>query len=87
MTSSIPPPLTTPGSTMIRCHGCGFNVEPEEVRETDEFHDRCTTCRHCEQEPKLKESYRRGFNAGLDALSQAVMEIVAHSNLRKRPPT
>lgn len=75
---------------MIRCLGCGFNVEREEVRERDVHYNRqdddCIICRHCEQEPKLRESYRRGFNAGLDALSQAVMQIVAHSNLRK-PPT
>ena len=85
MTAPLVNPMNLIGG-MIRCRSCGFNVEPKEVRETDELSDNCVTCRYCEQEPKLKEAYRRGFNAGLDALSQAVIKIVAHSNLRK-PPT
>jgi hypothetical protein len=76
--------IATVGSSMIQCHGCGFHVEPEDVRELAEYTtDRCLTCKNCELEPRLKESYRRGFNAGLDALAKAVVHTAQYSGLRK----
>jgi hypothetical protein len=70
---------------MIKCNGCGFNVEQEDVVELTEYHDStCEMCVKCQVNPLLRECYRRGFNAGLDALSQAVQSIVIQSNLRKR---
>jgi hypothetical protein len=71
---------------MVLCLGCGFHCEEEDVREYAEYGDCCVTCKQCELEPRLKESYRRGFNAGLDALTAAVTDIVKNSRLRKRPP-
>jgi hypothetical protein len=74
---------------MVRCNGCGFNVEREDVVESSREESMyaavdCETCANCHKEPKLKEAYRRGFNAGLDALAKAVEDIVQKSNLRKR---
>ena len=72
--------------SMVRCTGCGFNVEQEDVREWTAYSsDTAVTCKLCELEPRLKESYRRGFNAGLDALKAAVIDVVDSSGLRKRP--
>jgi hypothetical protein len=70
---------------MVRCVGCGFNAEPKDVVEREEYGDRAMTCVLCKAEPRLKESYRRGFNAGLDALERAVVGIVKDSGLRKKP--
>jgi len=79
-------------SRMVLCQGCGFNVEPEDVREIDADamafgaeRLACLTCRKCTEVPDLRESYRRGFNAGLDALKRVVIDTVDKSNLRKRP--
>ena len=70
---------------MILCNGCGFNVEQKDVVEYTEYDDtHCETCAECHKNPKLRESYRRGFNAGLDALAAGVIEMVTKSNLRKR---
>jgi hypothetical protein len=71
---------------MVHCNGCGFNVEPYDARQPTECTDsQCDTCRICEEEPRLREAYRRGFNAGLDRLAEAVTRIVKDSALRKRP--
>jgi hypothetical protein len=75
-----------PKAGMVLCIGCGFHVEPEGVIEREEYGDRATTCVLCKTEPRLKESYRRGFNAGIDALERAVIGIVQTSSLRKKPP-
>jgi len=72
---------------MIDCTGCGFHVERKDVREWTEYSDKAVTCKLCELEPRLKESYRRGFNDGLDALKRAVLDIAENSGLRKRPPS
>ena len=71
---------------MVHCDGCGFNVEPCDARECDEYIPvgHCSTCAKCVTEPLLRESYRRGFNAGLDALAEAVTGIVKNSNLRRQ---
>lgn len=70
---------------MVPCDGCGFNVGHEDVVEWVEYSDRAVTCKLCKAEPRLKEAYRRGFNAGLDAMERAVTNIVRNSGLRKRP--
>ncbi len=70
---------------MYLCTGCGFHVEKEDVVEWLEFSDDAVMCKLCKAEPRLKESYRRGFNAGLDAMERAVTGIVRNSGLRKRP--
>lgn len=72
------------GRPMALCGGCGFHVELEDVRERDEHDDECLTCVLCEAEPRMKESYRRGFNAGLDAMKDAVVQVAEKSNLRRR---
>lgn len=71
------------GRSMVHCNGCGFNVERDQVVELTEFVDRCEICKKCEAEPLLRESYRRGFNAGLDAMSKIVDAALARSDLRK----
>ncbi len=70
---------------MYLCKGCGFHVEKEDVVEETEYSDDAVTCKLCKAEPRLKESYRRGFNAGLDAMERAVVGIVRDLALRKRP--
>jgi hypothetical protein len=71
-------------TAMVHCDGCGFNVEPRDVREREESWDQnCSRCRKCTECPELREAYRRGFNAGLDALKEAVVSVVEKSNLRK----
>ena len=71
---------------MVKCIGCGFNVETYEVYEyVENSSENCVICKNCKNEPKLKESYRRGFNAGLEAMKKAVVQIVDQSNLRKFP--
>jgi hypothetical protein len=79
---------TETSKVMVHCHGCGFYVELEDVRERAEYSDfrDCITCKQCELEPRLKESYRRGFNAGLDAAADALTHVVKNSGLRKRSP-
>ena len=72
-------------NAMISCSGCGFHVEREDVVEWVEYSENAATCKLCKAEPRLKESYRRGFNAGLDAMERAVIGIVRESGLRKRP--
>ena len=78
---------------MVACDGCGFSVEVEDVRslDVDELWYRdddqkrhCLTCRKCTECPDMRESYRRGFNDGLDALKEAVIHTVEKSNLRRR---
>ncbi len=71
---------------MVYCNGCGFHVERKQVVEWTEYTgDQCDLCAKCEAQPLLRESYRRGFNAGLDAMVKAMVDTAAHSNLRKCP--
>jgi hypothetical protein len=73
---------------MIHCNGCGFNVEPYDTRqETGGWKQdfTCESCKLCEAEPRLRECYRRGFNAGLDAMAKAVADVAQNSALRKWP--
>jgi hypothetical protein len=77
------PPI--PGRPMVKCRGCGFNVEREDAYDVDpDRPDACTRCAKCRANPDMRESYRRGFNAGLDAMADAVEHAAKHSNLRKR---
>ena len=64
---------------MVKCRGCGFNVERGHERsggEHDVARDKwyCDVCIKCESCPDMRESYRRGFNAGLDALRQRIRD-------------
>lgn len=74
---------------MVKCHGCGFNVEREDVTKPSETLNaeydarNCVRCRKCTENPDMRESYRRGYNAGLDAASAALRHAVERSNLRK----
>lgn len=62
-------------SSMILCTGCGFNVERGDVRSSiDEERRECSACAPCVQTPRLRESYRRGFNAGLSRGLRCVRE-------------
>lgn len=78
-----------PSNAMILCEGCGFHVERSDIRQHDGdapiVEDTCLQCLGCQTIPKLRESYRRGFNAGLDACAASVVRIVRDSNLRRRP--
>lgn len=70
---------------MVRCDGCGFHVERRDaygIMEADK--SVCERCVKCDGLPDMRESYRRGFNAGLDAMAAAVKGIAENSNLRKR---
>lgn len=69
---------------MVKCNGCGFNVEQEDVVQMTEYSEtHCDKCKTCQANPLMQESYRRGFNAGLDAMAEAVKQIASQSNLRK----
>lgn len=68
---------------MYRCLGCGFNVEREDARKgAHEGHTRfgyrakCDTCIKCEACPDMRESYRRGFDAGMDTLRRRVESTI-----------
>ena len=81
--------LTQPATwRMIKCDGCGFSVERKRVQEWGDQNANpahwttCTRCARCT--PDVREAYRRGFNAGLDAMAAAVDGVAKHSNLRKR---
>ena len=67
---------------MIYCRGCGFNVEREDVR-SDISVAECTRCHICATSPKIRESHRRGFNAGLEAMAKAMTHAAHHSGLRR----
>jgi hypothetical protein len=70
---------------MVHCNGCGFYCVSEDARTPTEYDESsCETCKLCEEEPRFRESYRRGFNAGLDRLAEAVEHVARSSNLRKK---
>lgn len=78
-------------TAMIHCNGCGFNVERKDSREFTEYDDPgytrdcCDACAKCTDIPELREAYRRGFNAGVDAMAKAVVGVIEKKNeLRKR---
>jgi hypothetical protein len=76
------------GQPMVHCNGCGFNVEEKDARQSSEqdvADNTCETCVLCEAEPRMRESYRRDFNAGLARLAEAVTHIVKDSRLRRFP--
>lgn len=65
--------------TMVKCYGCGFNVEKEDAREGlkrgyGPFPPECTTCVKCEACPDMRESYRRGFKAGVEDVKRRVRD-------------
>ena len=65
--------------TMVKCYGCGFNVEKEDAREGlkrgyGPYPPECTTCVKCEACPDMRESYRRGFKAGVEDVKRRVRD-------------
>ncbi len=76
--------------SMVKCRGCGFNVEQEHVLEWGSESEcpraslRCLA--HCT--PDVREAYRRGFNEGLDAMKDAVSDATTratcYDGLRRR---
>ncbi len=75
---------------MVKCSGCGFHVEQREVLDWDEGDhttpEHRTSCGRCSTHctPDVREAYRRGFNAGLDAMAESVVHTAKNSALRKR---
>lgn len=73
------------GSFMVRCHGCGFNVEERDVLSWPGLHPidgdaagygrSCSRCKRCT--PDVREAYRRGFNEGVTEMARAVGEVVS----------
>lgn len=63
-------------AAMPLCLGCGFHNEAE-----DSFGHECIRCRAV---PEMRESYRRGFNAGVDAM-RSTMDSSAKSLRRFAP--
>ncbi len=83
--------LQQPRGSMVKCEGCGFHVERENVVEYPPTlaaapQATCLRCATCEAYPLLRESYRRGYNAGLDAAADALTSAVTHTNLRRGRP-
>lgn len=74
----------TPGA-MIKCLGCGFNREPHTVTEFDLNDDRASSrrCDMCRRIPDLVEAYRRGFNAGVEAVR---VTLDRYAKTLRRPP-
>ncbi len=70
----------------IHCNGCGLLVREEDVINRGEVWDteHCETCRACVAMPETHEAYVRGFNAGLDAMADAVRHTAEKSALRKK---
>lgn len=65
-----------PKAAMPLCLGCGFHNEA-----VDSFGHECIRCR---AEPLLRESYRRGFNAGVEAM-RSTLDSSANSLRRWSP--
>jgi hypothetical protein len=72
----------------VKCEGCGLHVERQEVLDWGQEHvaiehragcERCVRCT-----PDVRAAFRRGFNAGLDAMAKAAHDVATRSNLRKR---
>lgn len=65
---------------MVLCTGCGFNVEPEDATPLDRYSiqgkEMTRMCSKCVACPDMRESYRRGYNAGLDAMGEQVNRMV-----------
>ena len=68
---------------MYICLGCGFHAESEDVRRnridvygSNEDKHTCATCKKCEAVPDLRESYRRGFDAGMATLRRRIESTI-----------
>jgi hypothetical protein len=70
---------------MVKCIGCGFNVEREDARgevstgyNNSGFQkEECATCVKCVASPDIRKSYRRGFDAGVESMRQQVASIIS----------
>jgi hypothetical protein len=72
---------------MVKCQGCGFNVETEDARKNfkpgyGHYRPECDTCIKCEACPDMRESYRRGHNAGVAEVRQRIESVM--SNMKPR---
>jgi hypothetical protein len=71
---------------MVHCLGCGFNVEQEDARKNLDLRDgygdapKCNTCIKCETCPDMRESYRRGYNAGINRMCD-----IMNATITRRP--
>lgn len=68
--------------SMFRCDGCGFNVERKDAYGI--IGSACGRCVRCDGVPDMRESYRRGFNAGLQAMAMAVRDAATDAVQEKR---
>jgi len=71
-------------SAQIHCSGCGLWVARSQVVEREHSERDCARCVTCHEDPKMRATYRRGFNDGLDAVDRALHRVVTKSNLRRR---
>ena len=64
----------------VLCTGCGLNVESEDATPLDRYSiqgkELTHACRKCTACPDMRESYQRGYNAGLDAMGEHVNRTV-----------
>lgn len=68
------------------CQGCGRHVENHEIDQAAEYTDeQCDACIFCTRDPEQRYAYRRGFNDGIDKLTESIAEMVRGSGLRKKP--
>lgn len=73
---------------MVHCNGCGFNVEREDVVDYSEYSSlHCNICAKCKSEPLMRESYRRGFNDGLYAMSGSISNVVETMQSKLHKPS
>ena len=63
-------------AAMPLCLGCGFHNEAK-----DSFGHECIRCRAV---PEMRESYRRGFNAGIEEMRRTVDSLAR--SLRRFAP-
>lgn len=57
---------------MVKCYGCGSLIEKDNVVvwDWDAMNRICLICDKCHTLPALRESYKLGFNDGLEAATK-----------------
>lgn len=73
------------GRPLIKCLGCGFNVEEEDVGPAGHDKETCETCKRCEACPDMRESFRRGFNEGVNSVRSIILDIKYPHRLPQPP--
>lgn len=71
---------------MVLCRGCGFNIEQKDGRNNNVYDPvmeryHCDTCIKCDACPDMRESYRRGFNAGIEMFGDRIWSVAI--NMRR----